>query len=448
MRKLTIVESYTEPNKDNLWFYGGTLKWFSANGWEMVNMQPQLPTTTTTTTQPPETNLRVRLTLDYISSVGYIVQIISTDYAAYPNDGIVEQKYIDVSPRKETILEFNLDSLVSSDGTPYIFRIQCNSSTSLLPFIGYYDNSDGSLITNLSDLTLTIDKYSYDINIKYDILYTTTTSTTSSTPGPTEPTTTTTTTTPTTSSTPGPTTINYDIPLQFITDDNTAYRFKIIDSNLIGYNIVGYFDEHIFIKESSSSAEYQMMYLTVSGNGDLKAIFNSDNIQVPNGTTVTQISINDLQYTLGTEVILSKDIPNKIQVFIKWNNKINLHLKYSDTNYKVNFSVRDSGGNNILNYIPTSPFFIQDGDLETSIPSPSHEIRLVYLESITNYDYGCAKLSSGQIIEFTANQLPLQIAGANDNITDITIYPGTHADEIETVFPPENTTTTTPVPIS
>ena len=148
-------------------------------------MQPQLPTTTTTTTQTPETNLRVRLTLDYISNVDYRVQIVSADYAAYPNDGIVEDKWIEVSPSKETIVEFNLDSLVSPNGTPYLFRIQRNSLTSLLPFIGYYDNSDGSLITNLSDLTLTIDKYSYDINIKYDISVTTTTSTTSSTIGPT-----------------------------------------------------------------------------------------------------------------------------------------------------------------------------------------------------------------------------------------------------------------------
>lgn len=395
-------------------------------------MQPQLPTTTTTTTQPPKTNLRVRLTLDYISNVDYRVQIVSTDYVTYPNDGIVEEKWIELSPSKETILEFNLDSLLAPDGTSYLFRIQHNSLTSLLPFIGYYDNSDGSLITNLSDLTLTIDKYSYDINIKYDIsAITTTTSTTSST----------------TSSTPDPTIpANYDIPLQFITDDNTAYRFKIIDSNLIGYNIVGYFDEHIFIKGSSSSTEYPRTYLTVSGVGDLKAIFNSDNIQVPDGTTVTQMSINDLQYTSGTEVILSKDTPNKIQVFIKWNNKINLHLKYSDTNYKVNFSVRDSGDNNILNYIPVSPFFVQDGDLETNIPSPGYKVRLVYLESIINYYYGCVKLSSGQIIEFTANQLPLQIAGTNDDITDIIIYPGVHADEIETVFPDENTTT--PAPIS
>ena len=156
-------------------------------------MQPQLPTTTTTTTQPPETNLRVRLTLDYISNVDYRVQIVSADYTAYPNDGIVEEKWVELSPSKEIILEFNLDSLVSPNGTLYIFRIQRNSLTSLLPFIGYYDNSDGSLITNLSDLTLTIDKYSYDINIKYDIsAITTTTSTTS-----------------TTSSTIGPTTINY-----------------------------------------------------------------------------------------------------------------------------------------------------------------------------------------------------------------------------------------------
>ena len=392
----------------------------------MVNIQPQLPTTTTTTTQPPETNLRVRLTLDYISNVDYTVQIVSTDYVSYPNDSIVEEKWIELSPSKEKILEFNLDSLVSPDRTPYIFRIQRNSSTSLLPFIGYYDNSDGSLITNLPDLTLTIDKYSYDINIKYDIsAITTTTSTTSSTPDPTIPT-------------------NYDIPIQFITDDNTAYRFKIIDSNLIGYNIVGHFDEHIFIK-GNSSTEYPMTYLTVNGDGDLKAIFNSDNIQVPDGTTVIQMFINDLQYTSGTEVILSKDTPNKIQVFINWNNKINLHLKYSDTNYKVNFSVRDSGDNNILNYTPISPFFVQNGDLETSISSPGYKVRLVYLESITNYNYGCAKLSSSQIIEFTADQLPLQIAGTNDDITDITIYPGVHADEIETVFPDENTTTLAPI---
>ena len=392
-------------------------------------MQPQLPTTTTTTTQPPETNLRVRLTLDYISNVDYRVQIVSTDYVAYPNDGIVEEKWIELSPSKEAILEFNLDSLVSPDGTPYIFKIQRNSLTSLLPFIGYYDNSDGSLITNLADLTLTIDKYSYDINIKYDIsaitTTTSTTSTTSSTPNPTIPT-------------------NYDIPLQFITDNNTAYRFKIIDSNLIGYNMVGYFDEHIFIK-GSSSTEYPRKYIIVNGVGDLKAIFNSDNIQVPDGTTVIQIYINDLQYTLGTEVILSKDIPNKIQVFINWNNKINLHLKYSNTNYKVNFSVRDSGGNNISNYTPISPFFIQDGDLETSISSPGHKVRLVYFESITKYDYGCAKLSSGQVIEFTADQLPLQIAGTNDDITDITIYPGAHADEIETVFSDENIITPTSI---
>lgn len=380
-------------------------------------MQPQLPTTTTTTTQPPETNLRVRLTLDYISNVGYRVQIVSTDYVSYPNDGIVEEKWVELSPGKETILKFNLDSLVSPDGEPYIFRIQCNSLTSLLPFIGYYDNSNGSLITNLSDLTLTIDKYSYDINIKYDISDINTT--TSSTPDPTIST-------------------NYDIPLQFITDDNTAYRFKIIDSNLIGYNIVGYFDEHIFIKGSSSSTEYPLQQFTVNGTGDLKAIFNSDNFWVPKGTIITEVYINDVQYISGTEITLSKDIPNKIQVFVKWTDKINLHLKYSDTNYKVNFSVRDSGDKMISNYTPNSPFFIQDDDLETSIPSPSHEIRLVYLESIINYDYGCAKLSSGQIIEFTADQLPLQIAGTNDNITDITIYPGVHADEIETIFPDEN----------
>lgn len=380
-------------------------------------MQPQLPTTTTTTTQPPETNLRVRLTLDYISNVGYRVQIVSTDYVSYPNDGIVEEKWVELSPGKETILKFNLDSLVSPDGEPYIFRIQRNSLTSLLPFIGYYDNSNGSLITNLSDLTLTIDKYSYDINIKYDISDINTT--TSSTPDPTIST-------------------NYDIPLQFITDDNTAYRFKIIDSNLIGYNIVGYFDEHIFIKGSSSSTEYPLQQFTVNGTGDLKAIFNSDNFWVPKGTIITEVYINDVQYISGTEITLSKDIPNKIQVFVKWTDKINLHLKYSDTNYKVNFSVRDSGDKMISNYTPNSPFFIQDDDLETSIPSPSHEIRLVYLESIINYDYGCAKLSSGQIIEFTADQLPLQIAGTNDNITDITIYPGVHADEIETIFPDEN----------
>ena len=97
----------------------------------------------------------------------------------------------------------------------------------------------------------------------------------------------------------------------------------------------------------------------------------------------------------GTEVILSKDNPNKIQVFVKWTNKINLHLKYSDTNYKVNFSVRGGWCNNISNYTTNSPFFVQGDDLETSIPSPGYKVRLVCLESITNYNYGCAKLSSG-----------------------------------------------------
>ena len=385
-------------------------------------MQPQLSTTTTTTTQSPETNLKVRLTLDYISNVDYRVQIVSTDYAAYPNDGIIEQKWIELSPSKETILEFNLDSLVSPDGTPYIFKIQRNSLASLLPFIGYYDNSDGSLITNLLDLTLTIDKYSYDINIKYDISDTTTTTSTTST----------------TSSTIGPTIIYYDIPIQFITDNNTTYRFKIIESNLIGYNLVGYLDTYIYVTGTGSSTEYPLQQFTVNGTGDLKAIFNSDNFWVPKGTIITEVYINDVQYILGTEVFLSKDTPNKIQVFVKWTDKINLHLKYSDTNYKVNFSVRDSGDKMISNYTPYSPFFVQDGDLETSIPSPGYKVRLVYLESITNYDYGCAKLSSGQIIEFTADQLPLQIAGTSDDITDITIYPGAHADKIETVFSDEN----------
>lgn len=394
-------------------------------------MQSQLPTTTTTTTQPPETNLRVRLTLDYISNVDYRMQIVSTDYVSYPNDGIVREKRIELSPSKETILEFNLDSLVSPDGTPYIFRIQCNSSTSLLPFIGYYDNSDGSLITNLSDLTLTIDKYSYDINIKYDIsAITTTTSTTSST----------------TSSTIGPTTIYQDIPLQFLTDDNTTYRFKIIKSNLIGYNLVGYLDTYIYVTGTGSSTQYPLQQFTVNGTGDLKVIFNSDNFWVPKGTIITEVYINNVQYISGTEVTLSKDAPNEIQVFVEWTDKINLHLKYSDTNYKVNFSVRDSGNKMISNYTPNPPFFVQDSDLDTSIPSPDKSIRLVYLESITNYDYGCAKLSSGQIIEFSADQLPLQIAGTSDNITDIIIYPGVHANEIETVFPSEDepTTTTTP----
>ena len=41
--------------------------------------------------------------------------------------------------------------------------------------------------------------------------------------------------------------------------------------------MVGSFDKHIFIK-GSSSTEYPRTYFTVNGVGDLKAIFNSDNI--------------------------------------------------------------------------------------------------------------------------------------------------------------------------
>lgn len=36
MRNVTIVESKVEPNKENLWFYKGELKWFGPNGWETV----------------------------------------------------------------------------------------------------------------------------------------------------------------------------------------------------------------------------------------------------------------------------------------------------------------------------------------------------------------------------------------------------------------------------
>lgn len=36
MRNVTIVESNVEPNKENLWFYKGELKWFGPKGWETV----------------------------------------------------------------------------------------------------------------------------------------------------------------------------------------------------------------------------------------------------------------------------------------------------------------------------------------------------------------------------------------------------------------------------
>ena len=50
MRKLTIVESYTEPNKDNLWFYGGTLKWFS--GVHADEIETVFPNKNTTISAP------------------------------------------------------------------------------------------------------------------------------------------------------------------------------------------------------------------------------------------------------------------------------------------------------------------------------------------------------------------------------------------------------------
>lgn len=38
MRHISIVESYSEPDKNVLWFYKGQLKWFSTSGWENVNI--------------------------------------------------------------------------------------------------------------------------------------------------------------------------------------------------------------------------------------------------------------------------------------------------------------------------------------------------------------------------------------------------------------------------
>lgn len=39
MRKINIVESITEPNKDCLWLHNGVLEWFNPNGtWEKVNV--------------------------------------------------------------------------------------------------------------------------------------------------------------------------------------------------------------------------------------------------------------------------------------------------------------------------------------------------------------------------------------------------------------------------
>lgn len=43
MRNVTIVESNVEPNKENLWFYKGELKWFGPKGWETVGTSDTTP---------------------------------------------------------------------------------------------------------------------------------------------------------------------------------------------------------------------------------------------------------------------------------------------------------------------------------------------------------------------------------------------------------------------